>query len=65
LAQALKHDYRRTVYLTDSEYSDYLRLFAASPHRSESAFLAELLAIGADVKRRQQTADVGILDAAA
>lgn len=59
-----RHDVRRSVYVTEATHERYLRLFLRSGHRSESAFLAELLALGAQVKEAQITAGDHILDVA-
>lgn len=48
-----RREERRAVYLTERERSEYLRLYAQSPHHSESAFLAELIRLGADEYRRR------------
>lgn len=60
-----RHERRKSVYLTDREESEYLSLYLHSPHRSESAFLAELLKRGAAAYRRQLEAGGDSLDPAA
>jgi hypothetical protein len=50
-----RHEVRRAVYLRDAEHREYLRLFKDSPHHSESAFLAELMRLGAaEYERRRE-----------
>ena len=57
LPAASRHEVRKSIYLTDSEESEYLSLYRSSPHRSQSAFLAELLRRGAAAYRRQIQAE--------
>lgn len=60
-----RHETRKSVYLTDAENETLLALFLRTGHRSESAFLGELLHLGAAIKQRQIEAGEDILDSAA
>lgn len=60
-----RRENRKSVYLDEQENRDFLALYLASNAPSQSAFLAELMRYGLEIKRQQLAATRGILGHAA
>lgn len=60
-----RRDVDKKFYIDDATNERFLRLFMESDAPSESAFLAELVRLGMEVKKRQLAEIRKILDSAA